>query len=93
MNDKTSNPQFNAILHALLDNSQLFPEKLLPFFSDIYPDDLEQVKKIWPKVALERRISLLAELEDMMRRPGKICIDRRFSGSTHRRHFAFVRMR
>jgi HEAT repeat protein len=66
MNDKTSNPQLNAVLTALLDNSQLFPENLLPFFSDIYPDDLEEVKKIWSKIALERRISILADLEDMM---------------------------
>jgi HEAT repeat protein len=75
MNDKTSNPQLNAILQALLDNSQLFPEKLLPFFSDIYPEDLGQVKKIWSKVALERRISLLAELEDMMEMDTMHCCD------------------
>lgn len=49
-----------------MDNSQLFPENMLPFFSDIYPDDLEELKKIWPKIALERRISILADLEDMM---------------------------
>jgi HEAT repeat protein len=66
MNDKISNPQLDAVLKALLDNSQLFPEKLLPFFSDIYPDDLEEIKKIWPKIALDRRISLLAELEGLM---------------------------
>ena len=66
MNDKTSNPQLNAVLKALLDNSQLFPEKLLLFFSDIFPEDLEEVKKIWPKIAIERRVSILANLEDMM---------------------------
>jgi HEAT repeat protein len=75
MNDKPSNPQLNAILQALLDNRQLFPEKLLPIFSDIHPDDLEQVKKIWPKVALERRISLLVELEDMMDVDTMLCCD------------------
>ena len=66
MNDKASNPQLNSVLKALLDNSQLFPEKLLPFFSDIFPEDLEEVKKIWPKIALERRVSILADLEDIM---------------------------
>jgi HEAT repeat protein len=66
MNDKTSNPLLKTVLKALLDNSQLFPEKLLPFFSDIFPEDLEEVKKIWPKIALERRVSILADLENMM---------------------------
>ena len=66
MNDKTSNPQLNAVLKALLDNSQLFPENLLPFFSDIFPEDLEEVKKIWPRIALERKVSILADLENMM---------------------------
>ena len=66
MSDKTSNPQLNVVLKALLDNSQLFPENLLTFFSDIYPEDLEEIKKIWPKIALERRISILVDLEDMM---------------------------
>lgn len=66
MSDKTSNPLLKAVLKALLDNDQLFPEELLPFFSDIYPADLDQVKKIWPNIALERRISILADLVDMM---------------------------
>lgn len=66
MKDKTSNPQFDAVLQALLVNSQLFPDKLLPFFSDISTAELEQVKKIWPEIALERKISLLADLEDKM---------------------------
>ena len=66
MNDKTSNPRIKAVLQALLDNSQIFPAKLVPFFSDISHTDLEQVKKIWPEVALERKISLLAVLEDML---------------------------
>lgn len=66
MSDKTPNSQNDIVIQALLDNSQLFPAKFLSFFSDIPSDDLEQVKKIWPKVALERKISLLADLEEMM---------------------------
>jgi HEAT repeat protein len=66
MSDKTPNSQNDTVIQALLDNSQLFPAKFLSFFSDIPSDDLEQVKKIWPKVALERKISLLADLEEMM---------------------------
>ena len=66
MNEQTSNPQLNAVLKALLDNSQLFPEKLLPFFSDIFPEDLDEVKKVWPKVTFERRVSILSDLENLM---------------------------
>ncbi|MCJ7519140.1 MAG: HEAT repeat domain-containing protein [Anaerolineaceae bacterium] len=66
MSDKTPKSQNDTVIQALLDNSQLFPAKFLSFFFDIPSDDLEQVKKIWPKVALERKISLLADLEEMM---------------------------
>ena len=66
MHDKASNSQINTVLQALLDNSQLFPAKLVPFFSDISHADLEQVIKIWPEVALKRKSNLLADLKDMM---------------------------
>ena len=66
MKDKTSNPQLNAVLQALLDNSQLFPLELLPFFSDIPPADLNEIKKTWPEITLERKLSLLEDLEDKM---------------------------
>jgi HEAT repeat protein len=75
MNDKTSNLQLNSVLSALLDNDQLFPTKLLPFFSDIANSDLEEIKKIWPKITLERRISLLSDLEEMMGDDTLLCCD------------------
>ncbi len=66
MDDKTSNPHLATVLNALQDNSRLFPENLLSFFSDIIPEDLDAVKKIWPKVTLDRKVSILASLEDLM---------------------------
>jgi HEAT repeat protein len=75
MNDKTSNVQLNVVLSALLNKDQLFPSKLHPFFSDIASSDLEEIKKIWPKITLERRISLLSELEEMMDEDTLLCCD------------------
>ena len=75
MVDKISSPNLKSVLQALLDNSQLFPEKLLPFFSDISCGDLDQVKKIWPEITLERKISLLADLEEMMGADTKLSCD------------------
>jgi HEAT repeat protein len=75
MNDKSSNVQLSVVLSALLDKNQLFPSKLLPFFSDIASSDLEEIKKIWPKITLERRISLLSELEEMMGEDTLLCCD------------------
>ncbi len=66
MNEKSSKAHSKKVLNALLDNSQLFPEKYLPFFSDITTEDLEELKKVWPKIALERKVSILEDLENMM---------------------------
>jgi HEAT repeat protein len=75
MSNENQKLKLEAVLSALTDKAQLFPSELLPFFSDITSNDLEEVKKIWPKISLERRISLLSELEDMMEEDTLLCCD------------------
>jgi HEAT repeat protein len=63
MDAPSTRQNFNEIIKALLDNNHPFPPKFLHVFSDISSEDLEELKKIWDKVDLKRRIALVADLE------------------------------
>jgi len=52
---------------TLLDEYKPFDLQFLQFFSDISYDDLKKVKKVWSKVSQQRKVSLLQELENLMR--------------------------
>ena len=52
---------------TLLDENKPFDLQFLQFFSDISYDDLEKIKKVWSKVTQQRKVSLLQELENLMR--------------------------
>ena len=52
---------------TLLDEHKPFDLQFLQFFSDISYDDLKKVKKVWSKVTQQRKVSLLQELENLMR--------------------------
>ena len=52
---------------TLLDENKPFDLQFLQFFSDISYDDLEKIKKVWSKVSQQRKVSLLQELENLMR--------------------------
>ena len=52
---------------TLLDENKPFDLQFLQFFSDISYDDLKKVKKVWSKVTQQRKVSLLQELENLMR--------------------------
>jgi len=56
---------FAAIEAALLDKDSPFPTKLVYFFSDISPEDLSRLKKVWPNVWTERRRGLLEDMETL----------------------------
>jgi HEAT repeat protein len=56
---------FAEVLTALQNTEKLFPARYLPVFSDISPEDLSELKKIWDNVPAERRISVLSDLEDL----------------------------
>jgi len=66
MEETETDPIFTSVINALLDNINLFPERYLSFFSDIVPAELKEIEKIWPKILLERKISLLEDLTSLM---------------------------
>ncbi len=49
------------LTEALLDPSP-FPAKLLYLFSDLLPQDQQELAKLWPKIPLERRRNLIKDL-------------------------------
>ncbi len=51
------------VIDALLDINHVFPARYLPFFSDISEQVFKAVRKAWPQIPVERRISLLSDLE------------------------------
>jgi HEAT repeat protein len=56
---------FKEVTTALLDNSRPFSPRYLHHFSDISSSDLEDLKKIWLQVNLDRRVALLEDLEEL----------------------------
>lgn len=59
------NVTFQEIITALLDNQHPFSPAYLHRFSDLSNNDLELLKNAWPQIAAERRISLLADLDEL----------------------------
>jgi HEAT repeat protein len=62
MNDSTP---FSNVIEALLDHSRPFHTKYLHRFSDMEPEDFSSLKKIWSRVHIERKITLLEDLEEL----------------------------
>ncbi|MCD6424142.1 MAG: HEAT repeat domain-containing protein [Anaerolineales bacterium] len=56
---------FSEVLIALLDEEQVLDPMNLFKLSDISPDNLAEVQKIWTKINLERRRALVEDLEDL----------------------------
>ncbi len=56
---------FKEVTAALLDNHRPFSPRYLHNFSDISSSDLEDLKKIWLQVNLDRRVALLEDLEEL----------------------------
>ncbi|MBV6396607.1 MAG: hypothetical protein HFACDABA_02207 [Anaerolineales bacterium] len=59
-------PPFQSIVEALLDTSKPFPTKYLTYFSDMDPASLELALEAWPRVALTRKRTLLADLDSLL---------------------------
>jgi hypothetical protein len=75
MEEIKTGPKLTSIIQSLVDNSNLFPERYLTFFSDIAPSDLNEVKKVWPKIPLGRKISLIEDMESMMIADTRLCFE------------------
>ncbi len=56
---------FKQVIDDLLNNDRPFSPTHLHRFSDIDPADLASLRISWPQVAVDRRISLLQDLEDL----------------------------
>jgi HEAT repeat protein len=56
---------FQTVLDTLLDESKPFPATYLKEFSDISPENLDSLMKIWPKILPKRKLTLMEDLEDM----------------------------
>jgi len=56
---------FLDIIHSLLDQDHMFPARYLINFSDINPVDLASLTGIWDQIPVDRRISLLSDLENL----------------------------
>lgn len=56
---------FNDVLEALIDENSPFFPALTHRFSDLENDDINQLKKIWDKVPVWRKQSLLEDIEEL----------------------------
>ena len=64
MSNNSQNPvSLDSVISALLDESKTFPATYLHRFSDLTPQELDKLKKIWLKVSEERRVALLEDLD------------------------------
>ncbi|MBM3137491.1 MAG: hypothetical protein FJZ98_04825, partial [Chloroflexi bacterium] len=73
--EKDKSTLVQPVIDALLDVSQVFPARYLPFFSDISKEGLEALREAWPSVAIERRLSLLSDLEIAMESDSLLSFD------------------
>jgi len=65
MNKKNFSISFGEIIELLLEDDSPFPLQYLYAFSDISPEDLDQVKKIWPRIEVKKKLNLLLDLEQL----------------------------
>jgi HEAT repeats len=61
----TQNAPFRAVVDALLDDGTPFPPRYLHRFSDIAPEDLTLLLKVWPQITTRRKHTLLEDLEEL----------------------------
>ena len=61
----TQNAPFQAVVDALLDDGTPFPPRYLHRFSDIAPQDLTLLLKVWSQITTRRKHTLLEDLEEL----------------------------
>jgi HEAT repeat protein len=62
---KKSQVPFKQVIADLLDNNRPFSPTHLHRFSDIDPADLASLRIAWPQAEVQRRVSLMEDLEDL----------------------------
>jgi HEAT repeat protein len=74
--DETKNSTTTQqIIEALLNTQKPFSPKYLHRFSDITPEFLAELKKVWPQVSADRRANLLSDLEELAEADTLVCFD------------------
>ena len=58
-------PDFEEVLRALLAEESPFPPRLLYHLGDLSPEDAARLREIWHQVPLERRRTLMEDLENI----------------------------
>ncbi len=53
----------SQVITALLNNGEIFPATYLQRFSDLLPEDARSLAEAWPHVSLERRQTLMEDLQ------------------------------
>jgi len=56
---------FQKVLDTLLGNNKEFPRRYLQEFSDLGPVELRSLLDVWPRVELNRKLTLLDELDTL----------------------------
>lgn len=75
MTENKNKPTFLQVVEALLDQTRPFPVSYLHRLSDLPENDLEILKIEWSKIPLNRRLTLLEDLEDLTEADTLLCFD------------------
>ncbi len=66
MNEFSEVTRFSDALSALSDTSKPYPPRFLRSYSDLSPKQLKDLMAVWPSIPLQRKVSLLEDLESVM---------------------------
>lgn len=75
MDENIERIRFAEVLTALGDNARLFPARLLRGFSDLSLKDLKCLALIWPEIPVQRKQSILEDLEELSEKDTLVCFD------------------
>jgi len=75
MNDSDETIKFSDALTSLQEISVPFPVRYLRSFSDLSPANLKNLMRLWPSIPIERKVSLLEDLEAVMEKDTLVNFD------------------
>ena len=75
MEENTEQIKFTETVAALKDVDHPFPARLLRGFSDLSPKDLKEFLNTWPEIPLQRKRSVLEDLEELTELDTLVCFD------------------
>ncbi len=75
MTEENQETPFEQVIAELVDESQPFSPKRLRAFSDLDNASLEKLKQSWSAISINRKITLLEDLEDLTEADTLVCCD------------------